>query len=95
MRYTDFNFNQLDSNGIPSMDYQNAYGQQMPPYYKLDIRFGLKRNYRKVTGMAYIDVLNALNIKNPAGQYFDPETGEAKYFYHFGIMPILGYKLTF
>lgn len=95
MRFTNLDLTNPDPNGFPQLDHENSFGETMPPYYKLDIRLGLKRNYKKATGMVYIDVMNALNNKNPAGQYFDSETGEVKYFYHFGIMPVFGYRLTF
>jgi hypothetical protein len=95
MRFTNLDLNDPDQNGFPQLDHANSFGEKMPAYYKLDIRLGLKRNYKKATGMVYVDVMNALNNKNPAGQYFDVETGEVKYFYHFGIMPVFGYRLTF
>ena len=95
MRFTNLNSNNLDINGYPQFDYARSFENQMPAFYKLDIRIGLKRNYEKATGMVYIDLLNALNNKNPAGQFFDPQTGEVNYFYHFGITPVFGYRLSF
>jgi hypothetical protein len=95
MRYTPFDLTQFDPSGFPVSDFSGSFSEQMPPFFRTDIRIGLKRDYRKVTGTVYADLLNAFNIQNPAGQYFDASTGEVKYFYHFGILPVFGYRLTF
>ena len=95
MRYTPFDLTQFDPSGFPVNDFSGSFSEQMPPFFRTDIRIGLKRDYKKVTGTVYADLLNAFNIQNPAGQYFDASTGEVKYFYHFGILPVFGYRLTF
>ncbi|MFN5912169.1 MAG: TonB-dependent receptor, partial [Bacteroidota bacterium] len=95
MRYTPYDLDQLVSSGYPVLDHSRSFEEQMPPFFRTDIRIGLKRDYREMTGTIYADLLNAFNIQNPAGQYFDQKTGEVKYFYHFGILPVFGYRLTF
>ena len=67
----------------------------MPAYSRIDIRISLQRDYDNVTSTISLDVQNILNKQNVAGQYFDIETGLAKYYFHPGLMPIISYRLTF
>lgn len=94
MRYTPFDMNTWDGN-YPVRNYSLSYAEQMPAFNRLDIRISLKRDYRKVTGTVSLDIQNLLNRKNVGGQYFDTKSGEAKYWYHPGLLPILSYRITF
>lgn len=95
MRYTPYDLNDLDASGVPRLDNENSFVSSMPVYYRLDLKLSWKRDYKKVTGTVAIDFQNVLNIKNVGGQYFDSKTGEVKYWYNPGILPILSYRLTF
>ena len=95
MRYTEYDLSKINSEGYPKRDYQNAYAAQMPAYSRIDIRISLQRDYDNVTSTISLDVQNILNKQNVAGQYFDIETGLAKYYFHPGLMPIISYRLTF
>jgi hypothetical protein len=95
LRYTGFDLSTLNGIDYPELNYTRSFEESMPAYYRLDVRMSLKRNYKKVTSTVSLDLQNALNRKIPGGQYFDMETGDAKYWYHPGIIPVLSYRLTF
>ena len=94
LRYTPYDMNNMTGE-YPERDFAKSYSEDMPAYYRLDLRISLKRDYKKVTSTVALDLQNVLNTQNPGGQYFDTETGEAKYWYHPGLLPILSYRLTF
>ena len=77
--------------------YMNSktFENRNPDYWRVDIRFSLKRNYTKATGTIAIDIQNATNHKNIGGQYYDSKTGEIKYWYQMPIIPVLSYRLEF
>ena len=72
-----------------------TFENRNPDYWRVDIRFSLKRNYTKATGTIAIDIQNATNHKNIGGQYYDSKTGEIKYWYQMPIIPVLSYRLEF
>jgi hypothetical protein len=76
-------------------DETRSFKSQMPTYYRLDVRFSLKRDYKKATSTVSIDFQNVLNRKNVAGQYYDSKSQAVKYVYQTGILPVLSYRLTF
>jgi hypothetical protein len=67
----------------------------MPDYFRLDIRFSLKRNYEKLTTTLALDIQNTTNRQNVGGQYFDDKTGDVKYWYQTSLIPIISYRLEF
>ena len=95
MRFTDFDFNDIDASGYPRLDTENSFGSAMPAYYRMDLRLSCKRDFKKATATIAIDFQNVLNVKNIGGQYFDSKTGKVKYWYMPGILPVLSYRLTF
>lgn len=72
-----------------------TFGKRMPDYYRLDIRLSLKRNYKKLTSTLALDIQNTTNRQNVGGQYFAKQSGEVKYWYQSGLIPILSYKIEF
>ncbi len=94
MRYTPLDLTTFDGD-YPVEDHQRNYSNAMPAYYRLDLRLSLKRDYKRVTGTIAIDLQNVLNRQNVGGQYYDTVTGDLKYWYHPGLLPILSYRLTF
>lgn len=94
-RYTPIDLNASIAAGETKFVDAQTYSKRMPDYYRLDIRFSLKRNYKKLTSTFAIDIQNTTNRKNVGGQYFDQNTGEVKYFYQTPLIPIVSYRLEF
>jgi hypothetical protein len=74
---------------------EQAFTQQVPDYFRTDLRVSLKRNKKKSTHTLALDIQNVTNRKNVFGQYFEPLTGEIKTAYQTPLIPILSYKVEF
>lgn len=72
-----------------------AYTEQLPNYFRSDLRLSLKKNRARFTSTLALDLQNATNHQNLGGQYFDPETGSIKKWYQLPLLPILSYKIEF
>ncbi|HNT49023.1 MAG TPA: TonB-dependent receptor [Cyclobacteriaceae bacterium] len=72
-----------------------AYTEQLPDYFRTDIRVSIKRNRARATSTLSLDLQNATNQKNLGGQYFEPQSGEVKKWYMMPLLPILSYKIEF
>jgi hypothetical protein len=72
-----------------------AYTQQLPAYFRSDLRFSMKRNRAKSTSTLALDIQNVTNQKNLGGQYYDVEAGKIKKWYQLPLLPVLSYKIEF
>jgi len=72
-----------------------AYSEQLPDYFRTDVRFSLKRNRAKSTTTLSLDLQNATNQKNLGGQFYEVRSGEIKKWYMMPLLPILSYKIEF
>jgi CarboxypepD_reg-like domain/TonB-dependent Receptor Plug Domain len=71
------------------------FTQQLPDYFRTDLRISLKRNYSKTTTTLALDLQNATNHRNLGGRFFDPLTGEIKSWYQLSLLPVLSYRIEF
>ncbi len=94
-RYTPIDLDASIASGETVVKQNQAFESQSPGYYRLDIKFSLKRNYSKLTSTLALDIQNCTNRQNVGGQYFSQSTGEIKYWYQSPLIPILSYKLEF
>lgn len=95
MRYTPIDLSASQAKGDVVFEDARTFENKNPDYFRLDIRVSLKRNYKRVTGTVALDIQNTTNRKNIAGQYFDVNTGEIKYWNQAPLIPILSYRLEF
>ncbi|MCW5912716.1 MAG: TonB-dependent receptor [Cyclobacteriaceae bacterium] len=72
-----------------------AYTEQLPDYFRTDIRFSIKRNKERTTSTLSLDLQNATNRKNLGGQYFEPQSGKLEKWYMMPLLPVLSYKVEF
>lgn len=94
-RYTPIDLDASIAAGETQFVTSQTYGKRMPDYYRLDIRFSLKRNYKNLTSTLALDIQNTTNRKNVGGQYFDEKTGKVNYWYQTSLIPIVSYRLEF
>lgn len=94
-RYTPIDLPASIATGETKFIDTETFGKRMPDYYRLDIRFSLKRNYSKMTSTLALDIQNTTNRQNVGGQYFDLKSGSVKYWHQAGLIPILSYKIEF
>jgi hypothetical protein len=72
-----------------------SYTQQLPDYFRADVRFSLKRNRAHSTTTVSLDLQNATNHQNLGGMYFEARSGEIKKWYQMPLLPILSYRVEF
>jgi hypothetical protein len=95
LRYTPIDLPASVVAGEAKFKETETFKKKNPDYYRLDIRVSCKRNFNKITTTLALDIQNTSNHKNVGGQYFDDKTGEVKYWYQAGLIPILSYKVEF
>lgn len=76
-------------------DETNGFTQQLPNYFRLDIRFTFKRNRPGYTSTLGVDIQNAINTQNASYYYYDFELDEVLTRYQLGIIPLLSYRMEF
>lgn len=72
-----------------------AFTEQLPDYFRTDLRFSLKRNRPKSTSTLALDIQNATNHSNLGGRYYDSTAGKIRNWYQLPILPVLSYRIEF
>nr|WKN37896.1 TonB-dependent receptor [Tunicatimonas sp. TK19036] len=72
-----------------------AYSQQLPAYFKIDLRISLRKNTDRFTSVWSLDLQNALNQQNVAFQYYDVLQQKVVTKYQLGLIPVLTYRIEF
>lgn len=94
-RYTPIDINASKAANETKFIESESYTKKIPDYYRLDVRVSIKRNYKRVTTTLALDLQNSTNRKNVGGQYFDSNTGQAKFYYQTPLIPVLSYRVEF
>ncbi len=72
-----------------------SFSEQMPDYFRSDLRISLKRNHAKSTTTLALDIQNVTNHQNLGGSYFDAKTGKIKNWHQVPLLPVLSYRIEF
>jgi len=72
-----------------------AYELQLADYFRLDTRFGFKRNGNRTSHEIAVDLTNITNRPNEYSQRYNPETNQIETTYQQGFFFIIYYKLRF
>ncbi|MBN1116397.1 MAG: carboxypeptidase-like regulatory domain-containing protein [Bacteroidales bacterium] len=94
MRYTPLDIEQSALQGTTIPDESRPFSEQLPDYFSLDFRIGLKLSGKNSSQEIALDIRNATNRQNPFDIRYDIETGDVKYL-TFGMMPDLIYRINF
>jgi hypothetical protein len=94
-RYSPIDLQASIASGETKYDEAQLFAKQNPDYYRLDVRFSMKRNYKNITTTLAFDIQNSTNRKNVGGQYFNSKTNTIKYYYQVPLIPILSYRVEF
>ena len=95
LRTTPIDFEKSVEEGNTQYVQNLAYTEQLPDYFRTDLRFSMKRNRARSTSTLALDIQNVTNHKNLGGQYFDVQSAEIKKWYQLPLLPILSYKIEF
>ncbi|WP_425291069.1 carboxypeptidase regulatory-like domain-containing protein [Spirosoma linguale] len=72
-----------------------SFTQQLPDYFRPDIRLSWKKNRPSSTRTLSLDLQNAVNRRNVFGYYYDPASGLVRTSYASGLIPVLSYRVVF
>jgi hypothetical protein len=72
-----------------------AFTQQLPAYWRTDIRIGFRKNKKRVTEEYGLDFQNLFNRKNISSQYYNNLSQSIQNNYQVGIFPMGLYRITF
>ena len=74
---------------------ESAFTEQLPDFFKIDLRFHYKRTKKKYTSILGLDILNATNQENIAYYFYNPINQSVLAKNHLGIIPILSYRIEY
>lgn len=76
-------------------DLNNAFQEQLPGFFRVDLRWYVKRNKPGKVSTFSIDIQNVTNGQNVAFSYYDVLQGTLVEKYQLGIIPLLSWRLEF
>ncbi|MCL2417263.1 MAG: carboxypeptidase regulatory-like domain-containing protein [Bacteroidales bacterium] len=82
-------------NDLHQLDYSRAYINRLPNYFRWDLNFGMKINYRRFSIEWFAEVNNITNHRNIWSRHFDIARGRYMNMYQYGFMPVGGFRIHF
>ena len=93
-RHTPYNLNVL-INDFPILDRTKAFDTQLAPYFRVDMGINYTINKAYLTHNVYFDVQNVIHRKNDGYLNYNFRQNRIDIVQQLGILPVLGYRLTF
>lgn len=81
--------------GIAVYDKQYAFSEKQPAYFRVDFKISYRKEFRKSTLEASLDLQNLTNHKNIFSQGYDPRANRLYYNYQQGFFPVPMVRYTF
>ena len=94
-KYTPIDINASQETGFEILQNGARYASQLEPYFRVDLGFNFTFNKPYLTHTVYFDAQNIFNQRNLADPFFDRVANRVRVDRQTGIIPVLGYKLTF
>lgn len=93
--YTPVDMEASQAAGETKYDESKAYSEQFDPFFKADIKFGYRRNGKKISQEYLFYVENFTNHENVLMQVYSPSKNELTQINQLGVFPMLQYKINF
>jgi outer membrane receptor protein involved in Fe transport len=81
--------------GYEVRDYDRAFEERSPDYFRLDIGVSYRKNNPKWSWILSLDVQNITGRLNVYDEYYNAEKGSIEQVYLTGLIPVLNYKVQF
>jgi hypothetical protein len=72
-----------------------TFDTKLPDYFRIDLRFSIRKDKPTHTRTIAIDIQNLLNTQNESHHYYDTHQGKTVTKYQLGIIPVLVYRIDF
>lgn len=95
--YTPVDLAASNAAGFEILQNDKAYSEQYNPYFRVDVKFGMKLNSskKKVSHQFYIDLQNVTNNDNVFARRYNRLTNSVEQIDQIGFFPDFGYKFQF
>jgi len=94
-RYVPIDVDASMEEGIEQRDWSRAYEDRYDDYFRIDLRFGLKLNGKRISQEWAIDLQNVTNYQSLFMEGIDVNTGEIYEVYQQGFYPMFLYRILF
>lgn len=81
--------------GFTIRDFNRPFADQLPNYFRTDIRISYRRNKAKSSTVWSLDIQNASNRKNVFTQFYSDFQDRIISTYQLGLIPVLNWRLEF
>jgi hypothetical protein len=81
--------------GYTRYDYENAYQERYPNYFRADVKFTFRWQFTRLTQEFVLDIQNITGHENVYFQRYDPLTQEITTSYQMGFWPMFQYRILF
>ncbi len=94
-RYTPIDMNASQAAGTTKYDETKAFSEQFDPFFKADIKFGYRLNWKKVSQEWVFYIENFTNHNNVLMQTYSTSKNEITDVNQLGFFPMLQYRIHF
>ncbi len=94
-RYLTIDAEQSIAEGNTEYDWDRAYEEQFPDYFRLNTRITYRLNMRKVNQEWSLDLQNMTNHQNIFTQNWNSNEQSISTSYQMGFMPMVTYRIYF
>lgn len=94
-RTTPIDLEKSREKGRTERDWSRSYSEQLPSYFRSDLRVSYTKNKRRTTSTISLDIQNVTNRLNAFDRYYNKKEDRVKLITQTGMLPILNYRLEF
>jgi hypothetical protein len=94
-RATPIDLEQSRAEGKTVRDWSRSYSEQLPAYFRTDLRVSYTKNKKRTTSTISLDIQNVTNRLNAFDRYYELKKDKVTLITQTGLLPILNYRLEF
>lgn len=94
-RTTPIDLEKSREKGRTERDWSKSYSEQLPAYFRTDLRVSYTKNKKRATSTISLDIQNVTNRLNAFDRYYNKKEDRVKLITQTGMLPILNYRLEF
>ncbi|WP_188934035.1 TonB-dependent receptor [Dyadobacter endophyticus] len=94
-RTTPIDLEKSREKGRTERDWSKSYAEQLPAYFRTDLRLSYTKNKKRTTSTISLDIQNVTNRLNAFDRYYNKKEDRVKLITQTGMLPILNYRLEF